>query len=226
MHNFPEKTQKIAFEVYVNLWYNLTITKQELKIMNRYIPGTTLKFTEQARDEAFSVISPVLEATGGLTLSQLSKLTGLTGSTIQNWIKRGWVAPTHGKKYSRQQVLRILLINILRDSMKLEDIANLMVYVNGDVEDTSDDIIDDDVWYNILCKIIFTAEDEGAFDANTVKKLIARELNEYAHEIHIHSDEYKLHNAMFVMIMGYRSSCLKKEMDKVLTVILDEMQNY
>lgn len=194
--------------------------------MNRYIPGTTLKFTEQARDEAFSIISPVLEATGGLTLSQLSKLTGLTGSTIQNWIKRGWVASTHGKKYSRQQVLRILLINILRNSMKLEDIAHLMEYVNGDVEDTSDDIIDDDVWYNILCKIIFTAEDEGAFDASTVKKLIARELNQYSHEIHIHSDEYKLHNAMFVMIMGYRSSCLKNEMDKVLNVILDEMQNY
>lgn len=194
--------------------------------MNRYIPGTTLKFSEQARNEAFSIISPVLEATGGLTLSQLSKLTGLTGSTIQNWIKRGWVASTHGKKYSRQQVLRILLINILRNSMKLEDIAHLMEYVNGDVEDTSDDIIDDDVWYNILCKIIFTAEDEGAFDASTVKKLIARELNQYNHEIHIHSDEYKLHNAMFVMIMGYRSSCLKNEMDKVLNVILDEMQNY
>ncbi|MDE5620061.1 MAG: DUF1836 domain-containing protein, partial [Ruminococcus sp.] len=81
--------------------------------MNRYIPGTTLKFSEQARDEAFSIVSPVLDATGGLTLSQLSKLTGLTGSTIKNWIKSGWVASTQGKKYSRKQVLRILLINIL-----------------------------------------------------------------------------------------------------------------
>lgn len=193
--------------------------------MNRYIPGTTLKFSEQARDEAFSIISPVLEATGGLTLSQLSKLTGLTGTTIQNWIKRGWVAATHGKKYSRKQVQRILLINMLRNSMKLEDIARLMEYVNGDVEDTSDDIIDDDAWYNILCRIIFTAEDEGAFDSGSVKKLIRRELEQCTNEIHIRSDEYKLHNAMFVMIMGYRSSCLKNEMDKVLTVVLDEMQN-
>ncbi|MDE6849621.1 MAG: DUF1836 domain-containing protein [Ruminococcus sp.] len=193
--------------------------------MNRYIPGTTLKFSEQARDEAFSIVSPVLDATGGLTLSQLSKLTGLTGSTIQNWIKRGWVASTQGKKYSRKQVLRILLINILRDSMKLDDIAKLMEYVNGDVEDTSDDIIDDDVWYNILCRIIFTAEDERAFDTHSVKKLISRELEQCTHEIHIRSDEYKLHNAMFVMIMAYRSACLKVEMDKVLTVVLEEMQN-
>ncbi len=193
--------------------------------MNRHIPGTTLKFSEQARDEAFSIVSPVLDATGGLTLSQLSKLTGLSGSTIQNWIKRGWVASTQGKKYSRKQVLRILLINMLRDSMKLDDIAKLMEYVNGDVEDTSDDIIDDDVWYNILCRIIFTAEDEGAFDSGSVKKLISRELEQCTHEIHIRSDEYKLHNAMFVMIMAYRSACLKAEMDKVLTVVLDEMQN-
>lgn len=193
--------------------------------MNRYIPGTTLKFNEQARDEAFSIVSPVLDATGGLTLSQLSKLTGLTGSTIQNWIKRGWVASTQGKKYSRKQVLRILLINILRNAMKLEDIAKLMEYVNGDVEDTSDDIIDDDVWYNILCRIIFTAEDERAFDTNSVKKLISRELEQCTHEIHIRSDEYKLHNAMFVMVMAYRSSCLKAEMDKVLNVVLDEMKN-
>ncbi|MDE6665710.1 MAG: DUF1836 domain-containing protein [Ruminococcus sp.] len=193
--------------------------------MNRYIPGTTLKFSEQARDEAFSIVSPVLDATGGLTLSQLSKLTGLTGTTIQNWIKRGWVAATHGKKYSHKQVIRILLINMLRNSMKLDDIAKLMEYVNGDVEDTSDDIIDDDVWYNILCRIIFTAEDEGAFDAHSVKKLIRRELEQCPNEIHIRSDEYKLHNAMFVMIMAYRSACLKAEMDKVLTVVLDEMQN-
>ncbi|MDE6092866.1 MAG: DUF1836 domain-containing protein [Ruminococcus sp.] len=193
--------------------------------MNRYIPGTTLKFSEQARDEAFSIVSPVLDATGGLTLSQLSKLTGLTGTTIQNWIKRGWVAATHGKKYSHKQVIRILLINMLRNSMKLDDIAKLMEYVNGDVEDTSDDIIDDDVWYNILCRIIFTAEDEGAFDAHSIKKLIRRELEQCPNEIHIRSDEYKLHNAMFVMIMAYRSACLKAEMDKVLTVVLDEMQN-
>ncbi|HPY86257.1 MAG TPA: DUF1836 domain-containing protein, partial [Ruminococcus flavefaciens] len=94
--------------------------------MIKFIPGTTIKYTEQARESAFSLISPVLEATGGLTLSQLSKLTGLEGSTIQNWIKRGWVSSTKGKKYSEKQVLRILLINMLRGAMKLESIANLM----------------------------------------------------------------------------------------------------
>ena len=142
-----------------------------------------MKYSGQAKDAAFSLISPILEATGGLTLSQLSKLTGLEGTTIQNWIKRGWVSPTRGgKKYSQQQVLRILLINMLRGAMKLEDIANLMVYINGDVEDTSDDIISDELLYNILCKIIFNAEDKGAFDSDSVKALVAEEVEEYENE--------------------------------------------
>ena len=92
----------------------------------RIIPGTTLKYSEQMRNEAFSAVSPVLEATGGLTLSQISKLTGIEGSTIQNWIKRGWVSATTGKKYRQRQVIRIILINMFRGVMKLEDIAAIL----------------------------------------------------------------------------------------------------
>ena len=180
--------------------------------MNRLIPGTTMKFSEQARESAFSLISPVLEATGGLTLSQLSKLTGLEGTTIQNWIKRGWVSATKGKKYSEKQILRILLINMLRKAMKLEDIANLMRYINGDVEDTSDDIVEEVLLYDMLCRIIFTAEDEGAFDSDHIKSLVAREVAENTKEI---ADDDKMKKAMFVMVMGYRSGFLRTEMERV-----------
>jgi DNA-binding transcriptional MerR regulator len=188
--------------------------------MNRLIPGTTMKFSEQARESAFSLISPVLEATGGLTLSQLSKLTGLEGTTIQNWIKRGWVSATKGKKYSEKQILRILLINMLRKAMKLEDIANLMRYINGDVEDTSDDIVEEVLLYDMLCRIIFTAEDEGTFDSDHIKSLVAREVAENTKEI---ADDDKMKKAMFVMVMGYRSGFLRTEMEKGLEIILDEM---
>lgn len=53
------------------------------------LPGTVIDFSEQAEENAFSLIEPILTVTGGITLSQLSALTGLQGSTIQNWIKRG-----------------------------------------------------------------------------------------------------------------------------------------
>lgn len=188
--------------------------------MNRVIPGTTIKFTEQARESAFDLISPVLEATGGLTLSQLSKLTGLEGSTIQNWIKRGWVSSTKGKKYSEKQVLRILLINMLRGAMKLENITMLMTYINGDVEDTSDDIIDDIVLYNILCRIIFTAEDENAFSPDNVRTLVEKEIQDCKKDIR--SDEDKLRKSMYVMVIAYRSGCLKAEMERGLNEIFGE----
>lgn len=185
--------------------------------MLKTIPGTAITYSEQGRYTAFSLISPVLDATGGLTLSQLSKLTGLEGSTIQNWIKRGWVASPKSKKYSEKQVIRIILINMLKGIMRLEQIANLMVYVNGDVEDTSDDIIDDVTLYNILCRIIFTAVDEGAFEPNHIRELIEKELVDCASEINFGAD--KLSKAMYIMVMAYRSSCLKNEMEKGLAEI-------
>lgn len=186
--------------------------------MTKTIPGTAINYSEQFRNSAFSLVSPVLEATGGITLSQLSKLTALEGSTIQNWIKRGWVASPEGKKYMEKQVVRIILINMLRGVMKLENIAKLMVYVNGDVEDTSDDIIDDVTLYNILSRIIFTAQDEGAFEPEMIRALIDKELVEYSSSIN--SGEDKLRKAMYIMVMAYRSACLKAEMEKVLAEIL------
>ena len=84
---------------------------------------------------------------------------------------------------------------MLKGAMKLEQIANLMTYINGDVEDTSDDIIDDVTLYNILCRIIFTAEDEGAFEPHMVRELIDRELEKCAAN-YLVSGEEKLRKAM------------------------------
>jgi hypothetical protein len=106
---------------------------------------------------------------------------------------------------------------MLKGVMRLEQIANLMTYINGDVEDTSDDIIDDVTLYNILCRIIFTAVDEGAFEPNHIRELIVMELEQCASEIHFGAD--KLSKAMYIMVMAYRSSCLKNEMEKGLAEI-------
>ncbi len=187
--------------------------------MHKIIPGTTLKNSEGAREEAFSLVSPVLEATGGLTLSQLSKLTGLEGTTIQNWIKRGWVSSAKSKRYSEKQVVRILLINMLRGAMKLDDIARLMCFVNGDVEDTADDIISDINLYNMLCRIIFTAEEKGVFGTLQIWGIIEDEIsanNEYI------TDPERLRQASYIMVLAYRSGYLKSEMEKELSAIFQK----
>lgn len=173
------------------------------------LPGTVLNFSEQAEGNAFSLIEPILTATGGITLSQLTAITGLQGSTIQNWIKRGWVSATEGKKYTERQVIRILLINILRNSMKLEDIANLMAYINGRVDDLSDDILHDKELYNLLCRLIGILDRDNAYDPSVITVEIDRNLGaEYDGEA-----RKRLKKVLFIMIMGYRSSYLMRQIE-------------
>ena len=62
-------------------------------------PGTSIPFNATLSENSFLVISSLCAATGGITLSQLTEMTGLEGTTIQNWVKRGWVSKTIGKKY-------------------------------------------------------------------------------------------------------------------------------
>ena len=62
------------------------------------IPGTTMPYSV-LKGSAFELLVPMLNATGGLTLSQVCAITGLEGSTIQNWVKRGLVAKPVDKKY-------------------------------------------------------------------------------------------------------------------------------
>lgn len=190
------------------LSYYFQVQKGMKKMIDK-LPGTVIDFSEQAEENAFSLIEPILTVTGGITLSQLSALTGLQGSTIQNWIKRGWVSTTTDKKYTERQVLRILLINILRNSMKLEDIAKLMSYINGKVDDLSDDILHDKQLYNLLCKLICILDRKGIYTPLEISEEINKNLGaEYGDE-----EQKRLSKVLFIMIMGYRSSYLMRQIE-------------
>ena len=108
------------------------------------IPGTMLPFEEGLEQNAFAVLTPLLSVTRGLTLSQISEVTGLQGSTIQNWVKRGWVANPKNRRYEERQVARVILINMLKPSLQLETIVSLMKYINGSVEDAADVSFDEE----------------------------------------------------------------------------------
>ena len=114
--------------------------------MVRRLPGTTIEVSLQSADSARKLLDNVFMA-GGLVLSQVSGLTGLEPYMIQNWIKRGFLAPPQHKKYSRRQFCRVAIINMLRDVLQIEKITNLLSYINGRLDDESDDIIDDSELY-------------------------------------------------------------------------------
>lgn len=114
--------------------------------MNWTIPGTTLEGLRSNADRTDGLFQSMFLA-GGLTLSQVSSITGLESYTIQNWVKRGYLAPPRNKRYNMEQLCRIIIINMLKGTLPLEQICSLISYINGSLTDESDDIIDDAVLY-------------------------------------------------------------------------------
>lgn len=65
----------------------------------------------------------------------------INSTRIQNWVRRKYLPHPEGKKYNREQVANILLINDLRNILPLERISGLLTYLNADLLDTADDRI-------------------------------------------------------------------------------------
>ena len=132
--------------------------------MQWIIPGTTLTGERSNADRTDGLFQSMFLA-GGLTLSQVSRITGLEPYTVQNWVKRGFLAPPVGKRYTMEQVCRIININILKGNMPLEQIIRLMAYLNGDLADESDDLVDDTMLFFLFVKLAARARYIGGTDS-------------------------------------------------------------
>ena len=128
--------------------------------MNWTIPGTTIEASRADADQIESQFHSMFLA-GGLTLSQVSSITGLEPYAIQNWVKRGFLSAPKSKRYNQEQVCRIITINMLKGALSLEKICGLLQYINGDLTDESDDIIDDAVLYFMFVKLAARARHIG-----------------------------------------------------------------
>ena len=131
--------------------------------MNWIIPGTTLEDRRENAARIDSLFSSMFLA-GGLTLSQVSAVTGLESHTIQNWVKRGFLSPPRAKRYDMEQVCRIINMNMLKGTLQLEQVCSLMTYINGSLEDESDDLVDDTVLYFMFVRLAARARHIGGSD--------------------------------------------------------------
>lgn len=136
-----------------------------------FYPGTKVPAQENS-----SLLAGIFSVTNGITLSQVCEITGTEATTIQNWIKRGYVKPPVSRKYSKSQVARIVLINMMREAMVIEKIAGLLTHVNGNLLDTSDDILDDSKIYDILSTILVPADIKEVIDIKELFREIDRQL--------------------------------------------------
>lgn len=173
--------------------------------MDKLIPGTDKKFENE---NAFESFLKTIELTNGLSLGQVCSITGNDPFVIQNWVKRGYVSRPINKKYHEKQLARILMINALKDSMKIDEIGKLMELVNGDVEDESDDLLSEVELYTLLSKVVYKLEKDS-----DIEEVIKKEIKSQ------NMDNDKLFIALEVMTNGYIASTHKKEANKYLSIL-------
>ncbi len=191
-----------------------------LRIQDEFIPGTKLLRSELGGVTGLEFLSKIFFISDGVMLTQIRDISGIDGTTLQNWTKRGWVANSKLKKYDINQVAHILIINMLRSCMQLDRIAFLIEYINGRVDDRSDDIIADSVLYDYICRILDMLVTYDDCSLNSVHDVIVQVTSDYTERIE--GARERLVNALEIIIVAYYASLLKKHTDDKLEALYNQ----
>ena len=142
----------------------------------------------------------------------VSGIAGLEPYTVQNWVKRGFLQPPRGKRYDMEQVCRILNINLLKGALTLEQSCQLISYINGDLTDESDDLIDDTLLYFYFVRLAARAQDLGNKD---VWDVALKEVTASYREPIPGAGE-KLEKVLKVMLTAWLAGRLKAQAEQML----------
>ena len=189
-----------------------------LEINDALIPGTKLKKADMGNVTGLEFLSKVFYISEGVMLSQIREVSGIDGSTLQNWTKRGWVANARLKKYNIDQVAHILIINMLRSCIQLDHIAFLLQYINGKIDDKSDDIIHDSVLYDYICRILETLTRQDVASKASIKEVIRNQIVDYEEAMPGARD--RLANALEIIVTAYYAALIKRSSDEMLANLM------
>lgn len=181
------------------------------------MPGTVLPLNSET-SMMFSNIDVLFYAAKGLSLSQITSITGLPASTIQNWVKRGWISMGNGKKYNESAFSRILIINILRNSIQLEKIHDLLDYIVNSKSENPEDIIKEQDLYHILCTAIIDMDRRVNFTPDNVPAYVLKLLGEY--KIPTPNSRERLQKGLIIMLLAYISSTVKMRVESLIDEII------
>lgn len=176
------------------------------------IPGTIIPETHGTTNARF--LTGIFAGTSSLMLSQIREMTGLDASALQNWVKRGWVSPPQNRRYNIDQVARILIINMIREAFQLEKIASLLAYVNGSVNDRSDDIIPESKLYEYICTVKEQYKGRDVNETVALKACIDEVTKDYVEVMQGAGERLRI--ALEIIIIAVSSVQLKKQADRLL----------
>lgn len=179
--------------------------------MNWTIPGTTLTAARADADKVEAQFQSMFLA-GGIVLSQVTSITGLDPYMIQNWVKRGFLAKPQNKRYSLRQLCRIININMLKGILPMERICGLLSYINGALDDESDDIIDDSQLYFIFVRLAAQARDldSPADWAQAIEQVMS------GYEEPIPGTKERIEKVLQIMLTAWVATRMRQEAEKML----------
>lgn len=178
------------------------------------IPGTVLTIQRTDAQYIEQQFSSMFLG-GGIVLSQVSAITGLEAYTIQNWVKREFLPPPEHKRYNMNQLCRIITINMLKNALPMEKIIGLISYVNGELDDTSDDIIDDSKLYFLFVRLAARAA-EGNTREQWVKA-IQQELADYKEPVAGARD--RVEKVLQIMLIAWSAAKLRQQAEDMIAVL-------
>ena len=176
------------------------------------IPGTVLTVDREQAHSAETQLRSLFLA-GGMVRSQVAAITGLESHAVQNWVKRGFLSPPVGKRYTLRQVSRILIINMLKSALPMEKICALLSYVNGQLDVESDDCIDDSELYFAFLRVAAKLRDL-ATDQNALTRCIRESLADYREPVP--GAKERVEQVLLIMLTAWASAQLRKEAETLV----------
>ncbi len=179
--------------------------------MNWTIPGTVLT---GVREDAVYIEQQfnAMFLAGGISLGQVSNITGLEPYTIQNWVKREFLPPPEHKRYDLNRLCRIITINMLKSVMSMERICGLIGYVNGELDDASDDTIDDAKLYFLFVQL--AAQIRDLTEGDRLDEAITRVMQSYTEPLPGAAE--RVERVLRIMLTAWVADRLCKETEKMV----------
>ncbi len=179
--------------------------------MEWIIPGTVLK-ADRTQAAQLPEQFRAMFLGGDLVLSQVSGITGLEPYQVQNWVRRGFLTPPEKKHYTLRQLCRIININMLKGVLPIEKVCSLLGYINGQLDDESDDIIDDSKLYFLFVELAARAKE--LYDTEGAEQLLEQSLKEYIEPRP--GAKQRVKEALRIMLVAYLAERMRQEAEQML----------
>ena len=185
--------------------------------MRWILPGTVLDIDTAEAERVEELFSSMFLG-GNVALGQVVNITGLEPHVIQNWVKRGYLTSPEKKRYTQRQLCRILTINMLRAALPLEQICGLLEYINGHLDDESDDLIDDSQLYFLFVRLaVYHRQMSGSQDRDSYLEQILECYNEP-----IPGAKNRVEKVLRIMLTAWAASQLRQVAESMVIQLKTE----